>query len=85
MTENSPEQQGNNRKDLNWQNEADAQLNTSEWFGAIIRYFWNLGRKKFGTFYNQNELKKNAIIGWLFQLILIIVLLCIGYYYFIYS
>jgi len=56
---------------FNGQNQADSQLNTSEWFGAIIRYFWYFGRRKFGTFYNPKELFKNALVGWLFQIIVL--------------
>lgn len=43
-----------------WQTVADYELNSSEWFGAIIRYFWHLGRKKFNTFYNPAQLKKKC-------------------------
>jgi len=66
---------------LDWATAADGEMNTSEWFGAIIRYFWHLGRKKFNTFYNSKELKKNAIIGWLFKVILMLILVYIGYRY----
>ncbi|NGX85116.1 hypothetical protein [Aequorivita sp. KMM 9714] len=46
------------KEGMEWQNEAEAELNSSEWFGAIIRYFFHLGKKKFNTFYNERELKK---------------------------
>ena len=31
---------------MDWLNEAGNQLNTSEWFGAIIRYGLHFGKKK---------------------------------------
>lgn len=66
---------------LSWQNEADSELHSSEWFGAIIRYFFQLGKREFDSFYNPKELKKNAIIGWLFKVIGVMLLLFIGYLY----
>ncbi|GGZ95088.1 hypothetical protein [Algibacter mikhailovii] len=59
--------------DMDWASEGENQLNTSEWFGALIRYFMGFGKTKFNSFYNQKELKKNAIIGNLFQITLLIV------------
>ncbi|RKN81524.1 hypothetical protein [Ulvibacterium marinum] len=81
MSNDSKERKAEKIEELNWQNEADSELNSSEWFGAIIRYFWHLGRRKFDSFYNQKELKKNAIIGWLFKMIVIFILIYIGYRY----
>ena len=66
---------------MNWSNQADGELNSSEWCGAIIRYFWYLGKRKFNTFYNQKELKKNALIGWLFKVLLVLILIYIAYRY----
>ena len=71
----------NRKEDVDWANEADGELYTSEWFGAIIRYFWNLGRKKFNELYTPKEMKKNALIGWLFKVIFILILVYIGYRY----
>ncbi len=59
---------------------ANNELNSSEWFGAIIRYFWHLGKRKFNTFYNQKELKKNAIIGTVFKIVLFITFIFFLYY-----
>ena len=81
MIEESKKGELEKMEGLNWQSEADSELNSSEWFGAIIRYFWHLGRKKFDTFYNPKELRKNAIIGWMFKMILVIILIYIGYRY----
>ncbi|WP_425237407.1 hypothetical protein [Ulvibacterium sp.] len=81
MSNNSKKRKVEKIEELNWQNEADSELNSSEWFGAIIRYFWHLGRRKFDSFYNPKELKKNAIIGWLFKMIVIFILIYIGYRY----
>jgi hypothetical protein len=69
----------NHQEDRDWANQADGELYTSEWFGAIIRYFWNLGRKKFNDFYSPKESKKNALIGWLFKVIIFLILIYIGY------
>lgn len=66
---------------MQWQNAADAELNTSEWFGAIIRYLLKFGRKKFNTFYNENELKKNAFVGYIFKILLLIALIALIYLY----
>lgn len=60
-----------------WSMEADNSLNSAEWFGAIIRYLLNLGNKHFKYFYNQQQLKTNVIIGWLFQVIIAILILTI--------
>ena len=57
---------------MDWANEGENQLNTSEWIGALLRYFGSFGKRKFNSFYNQKELKKNAIIGNLFQIILVV-------------
>lgn len=67
--------------DMDWASEGENQLNTSEWFGAILRYVLSLGKRKFNSFYNQKELKKNAIIGNLFQIILMILFFYILYRY----
>lgn len=81
MSNKSKKRKAEKIQELNWQNEADSELSSSEWFGAIIRYFWHLGRRKFDSFYNQKELKKNAIIGLLFKMIVIFILIYIGYRY----
>lgn len=67
------------KEGMEWQNEADAELNSSEWFGAIIRYFFHLGKKKFNTFYNERELKKNALVGYAFKIVFLIGLVVIVY------
>lgn len=67
------------KEGMEWQNEAEAELNSSEWFGAIIRYFFHLGKKKFNTFYNERELKKNALVGYAFKIVLLIGLVAIVY------
>ena len=81
MTEDSKKREVQKQEGLTWQTEADGELHTSEWFGAIIRYFWHFGRRKFDTFYNPKELKKNAIIGWLFKVIVVLILIYLGYLY----
>ena len=68
------------KNDMDWLNAAGSQLNTSEWFGAIIRYGLHFGKRKFNTFYNQKELKKNAIVGYVFQLSLLVLV-----FYFLYT
>lgn len=65
--------------------QAEHELNATEWFGAIIRYSWHLGRRKFNTFYNAKELKKNVQIGWLFQIVVIVIIIYISYKYVISS
>ncbi|WP_271424957.1 hypothetical protein [Aequorivita sinensis] len=67
------------KEGMEWQNEAEAELNSSEWLGAIIRYFFHLGKKKFNTFYNERELKKNALVGYAFKIVLLIGLVAIVY------
>ncbi|WP_053970419.1 hypothetical protein [Mangrovimonas sp. ST2L15] len=69
------------KEEMNWANEADGELHTSEWFGAIIRYFCNLGRKKFNDLYTPKEIKKNVIIGWLFKVVVVLILIYLGYRY----
>lgn len=79
MTEASENNDHKKHKELTWQNEADSELNSSEWFGALIRYFWHLGKKKFDTIYTPKELKKNVIIGWLFKMVLLITFFYVMY------
>jgi len=67
--------------DMDWENEADNALNTSEWFGAILRYVFYFGKRHFNTFYNQKQLKKNALVGYLFQIILIVLFFYLFYLY----
>ncbi len=67
------------KHDRNWQNSADNSMNTSEWFGAIIRYATHLGKRKFNTFYNQKELTKNAVIGTVFQVSVLVITFYILY------
>lgn len=72
----------NSRKDnFDWQTSADSGLNASEWFGAIIRYLMSFGNGKFDDFYNQKEIKKNVLVGYLFTLVLLIILIICGIYY----
>ena len=52
--------------------------NLSEWFGAIFRYGLHFGKRKFNTFYNAQEYRKNAIIGNIIQMVLIISLIVIA-------
>ncbi len=52
----------------------DNELGISEWFGAIIRYLLNFGKKEFNNIYNKEQFKKNVIIGYIFKVIGIVVL-----------
>jgi len=70
------------KNNMDWQNTADGELNTSEWFGAIIRYFWHFGRKKFKSFYIRKESKKNILIGYLFKIFILIGFILILYLYY---
>lgn len=74
--------QNDYKEESNWQTEADIELNSSEWFGAILRYFWHLGRTPFNIFYSPSNLKKNALLGWLFKImILILFIILVAYLY----
>lgn len=68
-------------KNMDWEGGANREVHNSEWFGAIIRYFWYLGRRKFDTFYNPKELKTNVAIGWSIKVVLVLVLIYVGYKY----
>ncbi|SHJ28256.1 hypothetical protein [Aquimarina spongiae] len=81
MTEETKKEESKKHNGLHWQTEADSELNSSEWIGAILRYFWHLRRKKFDTIYNPKQLKKNAIIGWLFKMTILLTMIYIGYRY----
>jgi len=56
--------------------------NISEWFGAIFRYGLYFGKRKFNTIYNAQEYRKNAIIGNLLQIVLLISLIVIAVWIF---
>ncbi|OUR99400.1 hypothetical protein A9Q86_12590 [Flavobacteriales bacterium 33_180_T64] len=57
---------------LKWNTSGDSEFKTSEWMGAIVRYFFFLGTKKFDTLYKENQIWKNALVGWLFKVILLL-------------
>jgi len=44
------------------------ELNVPEWFGAIIRYLFLLGRRNFNSLYANEERQKNAILGTFFKI-----------------
>ncbi|GAA4275867.1 hypothetical protein [Aquimarina mytili] len=71
----------NKKEDINSQNAADNSLNSSEWFGAIIRYLCHLGKKDFNSFYTPKQLKKNALVGYIFKIIMVLILIFFGYHY----
>ncbi len=48
------------------------ELNSSEWFGAVIRYLWYLGRRRFSTLYTPDQIRVNALVGWLFKVFLVV-------------
>lgn len=62
------------KNDFEWTMESDNSLNSAEWFGAIIRYWLNSRDKEFKYYYNQRQLRKNLIIGWLLQVFVAILL-----------
>jgi len=68
-------------EDMDWQTTADTGLHSAEWFGAIVRYLWFLGKRKFDSLYNQNEHRKNIIVGYSLGVMFLIALIAIGYYY----
>lgn len=53
--------------------------NSSEWFGAIIRYFWFLGKKDFNSLYSPKEIKTNRKVGRWIVFFLIILFIAISY------
>ncbi|TCI90770.1 hypothetical protein [Tenacibaculum sp. M341] len=61
----------------------DNALGTSEWFGAIIRYLFFLGKRKFNTIYNEKDFWKNVIVGYIFKVvgIIVLILLILNMYY----
>ena len=65
------EKESKNYNHKNWNNDAENELYTSEWLGAIIRYLFFLGKKNFNELHKPNQLKKNVIIGWLLKVILL--------------
>lgn len=61
-----------NEKSMNWSTDGAGELHTSEWFGAIIRYLYHLGKRPFNTLYTEDQLQKNSIIGWIFKMVMVI-------------
>jgi len=66
----SPEEKNKYYEEVSKHNAA----NIAEWLGAILRYCLFFGKRKFTTLYNAQEYRKNAIIGNLIQLIVLIAL-----------
>lgn len=64
---------------LNWPREEKNELNASEWLGAIIRYFWHLGKRRFDYFYGPKQLQKNARIGKLFKIVILLSIIFLTY------
>lgn len=58
----------------------DNELGTSEWFGAIVRYIFNLGKKEFNSIYNKEQFKKNVIVGYIFKIIGIVILILFSFW-----
>lgn len=58
---------------------ADNENNSSEWLGALVSYFYYLGRRSFNTFYKPKRAKKNIRIGWLIKLTFLLIVLFCGY------
>lgn len=46
--------------------------NASEWLGALLRYLWFRGKRKFETFYNSEEYVRNAWIGTVLQIVILL-------------
>ncbi|WP_394747061.1 hypothetical protein [Spongiimicrobium salis] len=69
-------QEGEN---MDWGTEANTEFHSSEWIGAIIRYFFYFGRRKFKIIYQPKELKKNVALGWSLKVALLLILIYIGY------
>ncbi len=77
----NPNKKEPEREEINWQVGEGNELHSSEWFGALIRYFLHFGKRKFNTFYNPNELKRNALVGYCFKVVLLIIVFVILYHY----
>lgn len=67
------------KEDIYNQSHIDRKRNSSEWLGAILRYFSFLGKRKFDEIYIEKELKKNVKIGSVFKITLILAILFICY------
>ena len=70
----SPEEKSEYYKEVSKHNAA----NTSEWIGAIFRYGLGFGKRKFNTLYTAQEYRKNAVIGNLLQIVIIIAVIVLG-------
>ncbi|CAM1372401.1 hypothetical protein [Tenacibaculum xiamenense] len=59
----------------------NGELATSEWFGAIIRYLFGFGKKGFSHYYNEKNLRKNTVVGYVFKLIMLVFFIVVAFYF----
>ncbi len=59
----------------------NGELATSEWFGAIVRYLFGLCKKDFSFYYNEKELRKNAIVGYVLKLMMLLIFIAVAFYF----
>ena len=81
MSKDSKNQEIHKNQHATWPTQADVEVYSSEWIGAIIRYFWHLGKREFNTLYTSKESKKNILVGWFFKIILVAIVTYIGFLY----
>jgi hypothetical protein len=53
---------------------------SSDWFGAIIVYYWNRKQIAFKDIYNNKYWVRNAFIGWTLKMILLFSAIAIGFF-----
>ena len=58
----------------------NVSINTAEWLGALVRYFWYLGKRPFKSVYAPKDLWLNVRIGNLLQKVLILAIIALGVY-----
>lgn len=60
----------------------NVSINTAEWLGALVRYFWYLGKRPFKSVYGPNSLWVNVWIGIVFEILLVLAaIVLIAYLY----
>lgn len=52
---------------------------SSDWFGAIITYYWYGKKIPFNEIYHNKHWVRNAIVGWTFKMVLLAIFLYILY------
>lgn len=68
------------KKNDEWMTKADTSMYVSEWIGALFFYLIRLGNKKMKLVNSSKNRKRNVIVGFILQLLIIPILFILVLY-----